>query len=201
MIPANMRRRIPIIKVHPSISIAKGNLSTHTLTRRSTVATERSTYMAYLSTHDLTRRSTVCSCSDQSPFFSFNSRPHTEVDSSVIRLCFRPSPFNSRPHTEVDRRVLCLHRVLVLSTHDLTRRSTFFPGTDRGRELPFNSRPHTEVDCVRVSVCVLVIHNFQLTTSHGGRHAEQAKIIAGNILSTHDLTRRSTCAKVYRLLP
>ncbi len=59
-----------------------------------------------------------------SPFNTFNSRPHAEVDTEYTRLLM---PFN-------------------LSTHDLTQRSTekWIPC---GERLPaFNSRPHAEVD-------------------------------------------------------
>ena len=77
----------------------------------------------------------------------------------------------------------------ILSTHDLTRRSTehgemvdkiynFQLTTSQGGRLsfrsfrpiqhPFNSRPHKEVDGYSVSplLCIVI---FQLTTSQGGR--------------------------------
>ena len=78
---------------------------------------------------------------------SFNSRPHTEVDSLKLFIINPEHSFNSRPHTEVDSRsfvrFLCAED---LSTHDLTRRSTVL------------------LDPVR-----LLFWFFQLTTSHGGR--------------------------------
>ena len=61
--------------------------------------------------------------------------------------------FNSRPHKEVDEGHV--------RSHD--------------RRKSFNSRPHKEVDCIRITVCILVIH-----------------------LSIHDLTRRSTCMTLGR---
>ena len=144
-----------------------------------------------LSTHDLTRRSTVffasafCTATFQlttshggrpspgspapSYLFPFNSRPHTEVDSFSCIACLNCMPFNSRPHTEVDDPLMPkvrLHstfqlttshggrpdailfsiRHINLSTHDLTRRST--PRSIRHSCAcgSFNSRPHTEVD-------------------------------------------------------
>ena len=77
-----------------------------------------------LSIHDLTRRST----SKTPPFFvspwTFNSRPHEEVDLRIPwEICGR-WPFNSRPHEEVDPP----------SIRSESSRSSF------------NSRPHEEVD-------------------------------------------------------
>ena len=76
--------------------------------------------------------------------------------------------FNSRPHTEVD---VCLALAIcgfLLSTHDLTRRSTLQDEAGRLNRWSFNSRPHTEVDCCS---------SWSWDINH---------------LSTHDLTRRST---------
>ena len=56
---------------------------------------------------------------------SFNSRPHKEVDEIEMQRTFPVDAFNSRPHKEVDNvncRWDCTR--LVLSIHDLTRRST-----------------------------------------------------------------------------
>ena len=101
-----------------------------------------------------------------------------------------PEYFNSRPHKEVDVLGAVMTFPPVISTHDLTRRSTWLSAemktlkefqltTSQGGRLLllyhvivnkyFNSRPHKEVDWY---------HNSYRTCS-------------GNI-STHDLTRRST---------
>ena len=164
----------------------------------------------FLSTHDLTKRSTIKIhvISDRLYFqlttsrrgrrnhvnlykqrLSFNSRPHEEVDEDVKRAGEKRKTFNSRPHEEVDlgdtHKSLYFH----LSTHDLTKRSTYYSAaaliystfqlttSRRGRRgtalsrkylLSFNSRPHEEVDKdTRVRLHLLVI--FQLTTSRRGR--------------------------------
>ena len=61
---------------------------------------------------------------------------------------------------------------IILSIHDLTRRST--AGTEHycDRRDPFNSRPHTEVDYSGPGLRIIEIV-FQLTTSHGGRQLLQ----------------------------
>ena len=106
-----------------------------------------------------------------------------------------------------------------LSTHDLTRRSTLIMPTALQVHLSFNSRPHKEVDGNGM-VTHLLEEVFQLTTSQGGRHfavTEDSRVYSFQlttsqggrlygliylynsvILSTHDLTRRSTC---YRRFP
>ena len=82
-----------------------------------------------------------------------------------------------------------MKKMLIISTHDLTRRSThispqsirillFQLTTSRGGRLPsspllermpdFNSRPHEEVDDADV-LRVQLAQAFQLTTSRGGR--------------------------------
>ena len=82
---------------------------------------------------------------------------------------FKYLPFNSRPHKEVDPLTITVKNGnAVLSTHDLTRRST---------EL--------------VAACIS-FYLFQLTTSQGGRQALVDIAIERLHLSTHDLTRRST---------
>ena len=99
-----------------------------------------------LSIHDLTRRSTGAFYRVLRHNTSFNSRPHTEVDGISEALPQASPSFNSRPHTEVDS----CHRILkiniVLSIHDLTRRSTIIAGALLYSSYTFNSRPHTEVD-------------------------------------------------------
>ena len=101
----------------------------------------------FLSTHDLTRRSTSSAAKNRIAFIfqlttsqggrllfrgfirrraeSFNSRPHKEVDGLCIVRPYLMTAFNSRPHKEVDGRCRCtMMPEKVLSTHDLTRRST-----------------------------------------------------------------------------
>ena len=80
---------------------------------------------------------------------------------------------------------------LLLSIHDLTRRSTKTFRTILPMSDTFNSRPHKEVDCRRVNTsgCSFI---FQFTTSQGGRHGRKVGDSIGQTLSIHDLTRRST---------
>ena len=78
--------------------------------------------------------------------------------------------FNSRPHEEVDSLIQNGSSVtIVISTHDLTRRSTRY-------KMDFK----------------LLVTTFQLTTSRGGRPESLASKIGKLKISTHDLTRRST---------
>ena len=56
-------------------------ISTHDLTRRSTIYSVCETYFEIISTHDLTRRSTRHRSRLCKQFVYFNSRPHKEVDS------------------------------------------------------------------------------------------------------------------------
>ena len=110
--------------VLPSIFTLYIYLSIHDLTRRSTAFRDGLTATHGLSIHDLTRRSTILSSRSEENCWSFNSRPHKEVDyygGNTYGLCWS---FNSRPHKEVD----------VLPENMRPWRSTF------------NSRPHKEVD-------------------------------------------------------
>ena len=120
--------------------------------------------------------------------------------------------FNSRPHEEVDRIRLFQTVESIISTHDLAKRSTRYlcrfsssitfqlTTSRRGRRSSpltssctqyFNSRPHEEVDRWSSSVS-MVERLFQLTTSRRGRHVFLPKVDGRGIISTHDLTRRST---------
>ena len=85
---------------------------------------------------------------------------------------------------------------------------------NRFTDKPFNSRPHKEVDftCIFInfaigyfqfttsqggrlySVVMVLIYNcfFQFTTSQGGRPDDPTKLGILDVLSIHDLTRRST---------
>ena len=100
----------------------------------------------------------------------------------------------------------------VISTHDLTKRSTdsFFAGSAfvafqlttsrRGRLYwrgfwyiwkYFNSRPHEEVDYSTPSERKSQ-YKFQLTTSRRGRPTVVDSLKSSYVISTHDLTKRST---------
>ena len=56
--------------------------------------------------------------------WTFNSRPHKEVDVHDAVSDIRAESFNSRPHKEVDAGSESGAFNLDLSIHDLTRRST-----------------------------------------------------------------------------
>ena len=158
---------------------------------------------------------------------SFNSRPHTEVDYLFSYWSLGLRSFNSRPHTEVDRATVIFSSYSArLSTHDLTRRST--PDITRwnimdvfqlttshgGRLIRLCS------SSIRLAFQLTTSHGgrpsywhikysdkaFQLTTSHGGRHFSRQRTEHRLVLSTHDLTRRSTrilkkpmCSKFFQL--
>ena len=77
-------------------------ISTHDLTKRSTLAQDRRRRTLYISTHDLTKRSTM----------------------EFLTLNLRKMYFNSRPHEEVDHSVRKAQYPIKISTHDLTKRST-----------------------------------------------------------------------------
>ena len=118
-------------------------------------------------------------------------------------------------------RLRCLYSLRLhtdISTHDLTRRSTMWAKAYQVRlltfqlttsqggrriagymldasKLYFNSRPHKEVDLVILAI-PLWSWIFQLTTSQGGRLNSHFRYPLFFIISTHDLTRRSTLANI-----
>ena len=101
--------------------------------------------------------------------------------------------FNSRPHKEVDYRHLQTLLLCNLSIHDLTRRSTFIAGN-----IPvfwdlsihdLTRRSTTESSWQRTQI------TFQFTTSQGGRRLSCTSASYDEVLSIHDLTRRSTLLK------
>ena len=99
-----------------------------------------------LSTHDLTRRSTLLLHNLPALDIPFNSRPHKEVDMPRYTEMPGYTAFNSRPHKEVDMSEEEAKKMVELSTHDLTRRSTLAFRHLLSRSQSFNSRPHKEVD-------------------------------------------------------
>ena len=143
----------------------------------------------------------------------FNSRPHEEVDCFrriflVTYLIFQLT--TSRRGRPVLGGVLC--QFIVISTHDLTKRSTIAAMVHYGQILDFNSRPHEEVDH-RQKQRDYRARVFQLTTSRRGRllpwswwpgqdyfnsrpheevDAERVLCTCSSRISTHDLTKRST---------
>ena len=100
-----------------------------------------------LSTHDLTRRSTVVIPTQLIIGISFNSRPHKEVDFEEVHITIAGVHLSTH---DLTRRSTCRSRNNPkkedLSTHDLTRRSTIWLHDCDRVTIPFNSRPHKEVD-------------------------------------------------------
>ncbi len=124
--------------------------------------------------------------------------------------------FNSRPHAEVDAGDLDRKTEDILSTHDLTQRSTHPQKAKRKRIITFNSRPHAEVDYphqseagihvsfnsrphAEVDRCIGFLLRDELPFN-SRPHAEvdfSATLLSGHRdLSTHDLTQRSTSFQV-----
>ena len=167
------------------------DLSTHDLTRRSTVIRSVVSVFIYLSTHDLTRRSTYQNSGlSPAPLLS----THDLTRRSTSHQCIQ-----------------C--RQMKLSTHDLTRRSTKYVIDIEYVCISFNSRPHTEVDCAQIFLLYIsrsfnsrphteVDGLFGITGQrcrpfNSRPHTEVDRPVFRNrgipfILSTHDLTRRST---------
>ena len=123
------------------------DISTHDLARRSTGEVYFYTDDEGISTHDLARRSTESAIKSLSLVGNFNSRPRKEVDAAKPKLCvfvytFQLTTsqggrhivtirigcyrnFNSRPRKEVDISSIYNDAArLIISTHDLARRST-----------------------------------------------------------------------------
>ena len=121
-----------------------------------------------ISTHDLTKRSTcICHYSSCSSKFQLTtSRRGRQL--AQDRMTDAYVGFNSRPHEEVDAILLPFWRLNIVSTHDLTKRSTLTIMDTETDTCSFNSRPHEEVDDMGLWT-EYKKKIFQLTTSRGGR--------------------------------
>ena len=177
-----------------------------------------------------------CFCVFCYRFNSFNSRPLKEVDPTGSGKNYTLEPFNSRPLKEVDTidivhnpnrldfqfttsqggrrsQYATISSLIILSIHDLSRRSTISTLYVRFMMISFNSRPLKEVDRIAMmgvearrtfnSRPLKEVDNdekgnrgteylFQFTTSQGGRRYLQSRYPASRKLSIHDLSRRST---------
>ena len=80
---------------------------------------------------------------------------------------------------------------IFISTHDLTKRSTNVIHCLLSRHTNFNSRPHEEVD-EKQGLLLKLRLIFQLTTSRRGRRQYVSYGDTDVLISTHDLTKRST---------
>ena len=103
--------------------------------------------------------------------------------------------FNSRPHEEVDKRWRGTETRTLISTHDLTRRSTRVAFRKNWKIKSFNSRPRKKVDdgalCDDRSTDT--ISTLDLTRRSTGNCGASS---ATGYISTLDLARRSTLAIV-----
>ena len=99
--------------------------------------------------------------------------------------------FNSRPHEEVDTKQSTARGRNCVSTHDLTKRSTFTIPSKGLLIACFNSRPHEEVDLGR---------NWNEIWENCFNSRPHEEVDDSNMrgkqgalnVSTHDLTKRST---------
>ena len=123
--------------------------------------------------------------------WTFNSRPHKEVDILSLTITEKLSTFNSRPHKEVDMDMGVYQCNQGLSTHDLTRRSTN-PFLYISSYIWFFQLTTSQGGRRKSTNKYTVFTVFQLTTSQGGRPRLRVWISWTKQLSTHDLTRRST---------
>ena len=110
--------------VQVALCLNHGCISTHDLTKRSTAICLLVISWKIISTHDLTKRSTRSDAPPPPELYYFNSRPHEEVDNRHLLKGFPLCYFNSRPHEEVDGVAAELQPPALISTHDLTKRST-----------------------------------------------------------------------------
>ena len=81
----------------------------------------------FISTHDLARRSTPSEITIKGSGYIFQLT--TSQGGRLLQLLSLPIPdlhFNSRPREEVDGTNLQVEAGTIISTHDLTRRSTAF---------------------------------------------------------------------------
>ena len=104
----------------------EGHISTHDLTKRSTISPCRMPYRSnIISTHDLTKRSTLSIRVSISLMRYFNSRPHEEVDGAVVYGCEHRKRISTHDLTKRSTGSgCCAANCAKISTHDLTKRST-----------------------------------------------------------------------------
>ena len=151
----------------------------------------------------------------------FNSRPHEEVDlakrpstipiivfqlttsrrgrRNTIKALLPPSYFNSRPREEVDGTNLQVEAGTIISTHDLTRRSTPSEITIKGSGYIFQLT--TSQGGRRVLLCYFLGHFHFNSRPHKEVDRLDVTVVNYLTISTHDLTRRSTCSKCGRRVP
>ena len=98
-------------------------ISPHDLTKRSTKSCPSAIASVNISTHDLTKRSTFFT-RDQLAAVLFQLTTSRRGRRVRIFCILNRTYFNSRPHEEVDTVTVQNAAIIVISTHDLTKRST-----------------------------------------------------------------------------
>ena len=142
----------------------------------------------------------------------FNSRPHEEVDSCYYCYLSEKSHFNSRPHEEVDQEVSYPGMHHIISTHDLTKRSTCAvlqaksredisthdltkrstkTGMKKFRNMSISTHDLTKRSTVRLCLYTLRQRYFN-SRPHEEVDVDLSHWGGGAKISTHDLTKRST---------
>ena len=147
------------------------------------------TVESIISTHDLAKRSTRYLCRFSSSItFQLTTSRRGRRSSPLTSSCTQY--FNSRPHEEVDYVIFKRGQQSGISTHDLTKRST---STNQAvlPQVPFqlttSRRGRLQKVCDALDAFI-----FQLTTSRRGRQNNCRRTSHLCIISTHDLTKRST---------
>ncbi len=155
-------------RTEPPAALSYFHISTHDLTKRSTAICLLVISWKIISTHDLTKRSTRSDAPPPPELYYFNSRPHEEVDNRHLLKGFPLCYFNSRPHEEVDGVAAELQPPALISTHDLTKRSTAVSFIF-SKPIFISTHDLTKRSTVGSTAAALVESTFQLTTSRRGR--------------------------------
>ncbi len=131
----------------------------------------------------------------------FNSRPHEEVDRQLRSIKCHRLHFNSRPREEVDISYCPRRAGLLLFQLTTSQGGRLIRSVNTANCLYFNSRPHEEVDRIRLFQTVESIISTHDLTKRSTLDTYQNGNLIGTI-STHDLTKRSTiCASGNRRCP
>ena len=121
----------------------------------------------------------------------FNSRPHEEVDRQLRSIKCHRLHFNSRPREEVDISYCPRRAGLLLFQLTTSQGGRLIRSVNTANCLYFNSRPHEEVDRIRLFQTVESIISTHDLTKRSTLDTYQNGNLIGTI-STHDLTKRST---------
>ena len=151
----------------------------------------------FISTHDLTKRSTLLMMYQvgQCTFQLTTSRRGRRCN-----RCGRRVPTGISTHDLTKRSTTQKQQQQICRAFQLTtsRRGRRWISSPRLQQEHFNSRPHEEVDPVVAATCEIAV-SFQLTTSRRGRPGARSYIFWCRVISTHDLTKRSTSTLLLRL--